>query len=85
MVAYGSLKFLAPQVQFLNRMAICFGICLLVMAAITAVKPLPQPIEFKQNTEIALETSKGARIAGMVVIALTLLLYIIFSPLVLAR
>jgi SSS family solute:Na+ symporter len=85
MVAYGALKFLAPNVQFLNRMAICFGICLLAMTAITLVKPLPQPVEFKKNTEIQLETSKGALIAGIVVVALTFLLYLIFSPLGIAR
>jgi SSS family solute:Na+ symporter len=85
MAAYGALKFLAPNVQFLNRMAICFGICLLAMTAITLVKPLPQPVECKKTTEIQLETSKGALIAGIVVVALTFLLYLIFSPLGIAR
>jgi SSS family solute:Na+ symporter len=84
-VSYGVLKVAVPQVQFLNRMAICFGLCLVVMAFITLVRPLAQPIEFKQNTSINLEGSKGAALAGIVVVIMTLILYVIFSPLVLAK
>jgi SSS family solute:Na+ symporter len=84
-VAYGALKFVAPQIQFLNRMAICFGLCLAVMALITAARPLAQPVEFKAQTTIALEGSKGAKLAGLAVIAVTLLFYVIFSPLGVAR
>jgi len=84
-VSYGVLKVAVPQVQFLNRMAICFGLCLAVMAFITLVRPLAQPIEFKHNTSINLESSKGALLAGIVVVIVTLILYVIFSPLVLAK
>jgi len=84
-VAYGALKFLAPNIQFLNRMAICFALCLIVMGLITAVKPLEKPIEFKANTTIALEQSKVAKLAGIAVVVLTLILYLIFSPLGFAR
>ncbi len=84
-VSYGVLKMAVPQVQFLNRMAICFGLCLAVMALITLARPLAQPIEFKQNTSINLESSKGAALAGIVVVIVTLLLYVIFSPLVIAK
>ncbi|HOK66835.1 MAG TPA: hypothetical protein PLV55_08475, partial [Anaerohalosphaeraceae bacterium] len=71
--------------NFLNRMAISFILCLLVMALITAAKPLAQPVEFRQNTTIQLHSSKGAAAAGVVVVVLTLLLYVIFSPLGLAK
>ena len=84
-VAYGALKIWMPDLQFLNRMAICFGLCLAVMTAITLIKPLKEPIEFKKNTDINLETSKGARLVGILVLACTLILYILFSPLVLAK
>ncbi|MBN1760893.1 MAG: sodium/solute symporter [Chitinispirillaceae bacterium] len=77
--AYGGLKIGAPQIQFLNRMAICFVLCITVMGLITVVKPLATPMEFKQNTNLNLEGSKGAFAAGMVVIGLTLILYFIFS------
>ncbi len=79
-IAYPALKFAAPDVNFLNRMAICFFLCLVVMTVITVAKPLAQPIEFKAKNVVALESSKGARTAGIGVIILTLLLYVVFSP-----
>lgn len=85
MIAYGLLKLALPNLQFLNRMAVCFALCLLVMGLITLAKPLPQPVEFKQKTSIALESSRTAKVAGMVVVAITLLLYVLFSPAVLVR
>jgi SSS family solute:Na+ symporter len=79
-VAYGLLKVAVPDIQFLNRMAVCFALCLIVMAGITLVKPLAEPVVFKQNTEIALETSGVAKIGGVLVIATALLFYFLFSP-----
>lgn len=79
-VSYGFLKFAVPQLQFLNRMAVCFGLCLAVMALITMIKPLAQPVEFKQNTKIELATSGRAKLAGGLVVAAVLLLYFLFSP-----
>lgn len=70
--------------NFLNRMAICFGLCLVAMTVITLVKPLPQPVEFHTKTELNLTASKGARLAGIVVIIITLALYVLFSPIGLA-
>ncbi len=84
-VSYATLKFAVPNLQFLNRMAVCFGLCLAVMTVMTLAKPMAQPIEFKANTSISLESSKGALWGGIVVIALTLLLYLIFSPLFVAK
>jgi len=71
--------------NFLNRMAICFGLCLAAMAIITAVKPLPQPIEFHTKTDLDLTSSGGAKLAGAVVIIITLALYVLFSPIGLAK
>jgi SSS family solute:Na+ symporter len=79
-VAYGALKLMVPELQFLNRMAVCFGLCLLVMTAITVVRPRAEPIVFEQNTEIALETSGLAKLAGILVVATALLFYFLFSP-----
>ena len=83
--AYGALKVAMPGIQFLNRMAICFVLCIVVMTIITLLKPLARPIEFKQNTTIALKTSKGAVLAGIGVVVITLVLYVLFSPLVFAK
>ena len=80
-VAYGLLKVAVPDIQFLNRMAVCFALCLIVMAGITLVKPLAEPIVFKQNTAIELETSGIAKIGGVLVIATAILFYFLFSPL----
>jgi len=79
-VAYGMLKVLVPDLQFLNRMAVCFALCITVMAAITIVRPSPEPVVFRHNTTIALESSRSAKIGGVLVVALTLLLYFLFSP-----
>jgi len=84
-VVYGILMQYVPGIQFLNRMAICFGLCLAVMAGMTWARPLPQPVEFPRQTSIELHTSRGAIIGGVIVIVLTVVLYIIFSPLGLAR
>ncbi|HET7039319.1 MAG TPA: sodium/solute symporter [Gemmatimonadales bacterium] len=85
MVAYGLLKLLVPNLQFLNRMAVCFGLCLLVMTAITVARPLAQPIEFRHNTTVALTSSRSAKVGGAAVVLVTLLLYVLFSPVGLAR
>jgi len=89
-VSYGGMYLLGrykigPEIQFLNRMAICFGLCLLVMTIIRVVKPLPEPIEFKQQTKLDLRSSRGAMIAGVVVVVITLTLYVLFSPIGLAK
>lgn len=94
MVVYGALKVVSLNRElmaipvmntlignFLNRMAITFGACLLVMLIITLIKPLKQSVEFKLNTKIELHTSNGAKIAGVIVVLITLLLYFLFSPL----
>jgi SSS family solute:Na+ symporter len=71
--------------NFLNRMAICFILCLVVMTIITIMKPLREPMQFELKTSIDVKSSKGAAIAGVFVILLTISLYILFSPLVLAK
>lgn len=76
---------IGPEIQFLNRMAICFGLCLVVMTIITLLKPLSQPIEFRQQSTLNLRSSNGAKIAGIVVIVITLVLYFLFSPIGLAK
>ncbi|MCS7089867.1 MAG: sodium/solute symporter [Verrucomicrobiota bacterium] len=78
--AYGLLKVLVPELQFLNRMAVCFAFCLGVMGIITAARPLPQPVEFKRQSTIALDTSRGAKFAGVLVVLITLGFYAFFSP-----
>lgn len=89
-VAYGGMYLMGrykigPDIQFLNRMAICLALCMVVMAIITVLKPLPEPIEFKQVSKLSLRSSNGAKIAGIVVVIITLALYFLFSPIGLAK
>jgi SSS family solute:Na+ symporter len=85
-VCYGGMYLLGrynigPEIQFLNRMAICFGINIVVMTIITILKPLDKPIVFEKKTSLDLKSSKGAFMAGIVVVIITLVLYFLFSPL----
>ena len=89
-VSYGGMYLMGrykvgPDIQFLNRMAICFGLCIAVMTIITLLKPLAEPVEFKQNSTLDLRSSSGAKIVGIVVVVITLALYFLFSPLGLAK
>jgi SSS family solute:Na+ symporter len=77
---YGLLKAFLPSIQFVNRMAFSFVLCLAVMALVTWVKPLPRPVQFEQRTKLDLRSSKSAKWGGLVVVGLTLLLYFLFSP-----
>ena len=70
--------------NFLNRMAICFALCLVVMYVIARVRPLAKPVEFEKKSDVDLKTSNGAKIAGIIVVIITLALYVLFSPIGLA-
>lgn len=80
-LCYVGLKLGAPDIQFLNRMAIVFGICMVLMYMATIFTPLKEPIVFEAKTEIELDTSKGAKVAGIICVLITLVMYVIFSPL----
>lgn len=75
---YGYLYLFHSGIPFLNRMAICFFAVLLVMGAITILKPLKEPVKLPTTDLIALESSKAAKVWGVVVVVATLILYAIF-------
>lgn len=66
------------DLAFLDAMGICFFGVLAVMWAIALVKPLAQPVVFSTNTTMNLEGCGSSKLAGGVVIVLTLILYWIF-------
>lgn len=68
----------AEQIAFLDRMAICFFIVLLVGIVLTLVSPMEKPVVLPENKEIELEGSKGAQLVGGLVIVATIALYIVF-------
>jgi len=89
-VTYGGMYMMGkykigPEIQFLNRMAICFVLCLAVMYAIAKIRPLKQPHVFEKKSDVDLQTSNGAKIAGIFVVVIVLALYVLFSPIGLAR
>ncbi|GAG75168.1 unnamed protein product, partial [marine sediment metagenome] len=77
---YGVLQFapVVSEMAFLNRMAVTFGVLILVMTIITLVKPLPEPKVITKTSDIDLTSSRVAKIGGAIVIAATVALYIIF-------
>jgi SSS family solute:Na+ symporter len=77
-IVYGILKIGAPSLAFLDRMAVCLFVILGLMAVITWLKPLAQPVVLPTQTRIQLESSPGAKTAGIAVVVVTLILYVIF-------
>jgi SSS family solute:Na+ symporter len=77
-ILYGALKYFAPNIAFLNRMAICFFVILSVLAIMTLLKPLPEPVTLPVNATMDMRTDRRTKIYGGVVILLTLTLYVIF-------
>ncbi len=75
---YGLLKLLVPSMAFLDRMALSFVCVLLVMAVITAVRPMSDAYELPTKTRIELTSSKLARGGGIAVVIATVVLYVIF-------
>ncbi len=63
------------NLAFLDAMGVCFFTVLAVMWLIAVLRPLPQPVVFATNTKLNLESCPVAKKAGLVVIAVTLLLY----------
>ncbi|MCG8555922.1 MAG: sodium/solute symporter [Proteobacteria bacterium] len=77
-ILYGALKVVLPQVAFLDRMAICFGVVLVVLAVLTAARPLKEPVVLPVNEDMDMTSTKGAKTFGGVVVVLTLILYAVF-------
>ena len=80
-IAYGLLQFFCNDIAFLNRMAITFATSLFVMLLLTLVKPLRQEIVMPENKKIKLESSFGAKLAGISVLVIAFAFYFIFSGL----
>jgi SSS family solute:Na+ symporter len=59
-------------------MALCFIILLIVLTLVTLIKPLKQPVQLPVNEKMDMTVSQGTKIFGWVVVALTVVLYVIF-------
>ncbi len=78
-ILYAILKWFTPwEIAFLDRMAICFFVIMIVLAVMTILRPLDKPVELPVNKDMKVESSRGAMVFGGVVVCLTLVLYAIF-------
>ncbi len=64
--------------SFLDRMALCFGIVIATLTVLRLVAPLPKPVDLPVNKDMDVTPSAGAKMAGGIVIVLTLVLYAVF-------
>ncbi|MBI9019477.1 MAG: sodium/solute symporter [Phycisphaerae bacterium] len=64
--------------SFLDRMAYCMIILVVVLAVLTLLFPMKDKVTMPHNVDMDMTSSKGAKIWGIVVCALTLVLYAIF-------
>ena len=75
---YGFLQWQFGDIAFLNRMAITFGVVILVMLLITLAKPMAEPKVMPVREEFDMRPTPSVVWLGVVVIAVTIGLYIIF-------
>lgn len=73
-----SLLLLVSRWSFLDRMALCFGIVVVVLTAMTLIAPLKQPVVLPVNAKMDVSPSRSAVGFGIVVCVLTVALYIMF-------
>jgi len=75
---YGFLHWQFGGIAFLNRMAITFGVVLLVMLFITLARPLAEPKVMPVRKEFDMKPTPSVVWLGGLVIVVTLALYVIF-------
>jgi solute:Na+ symporter, SSS family len=66
------------EMAFLNRMAVTFAAVLLIMGAITMIKPLKEPKELPVREDFDMRPSPSVLWLGIGVIVVTAILYVIF-------
>jgi SSS family solute:Na+ symporter len=65
--------------NFLNRAALVVITIALALAILTAVKPLKEPVKLPREGEIELRSSSIAKVGGVAVVVMTVVLYIVFA------
>lgn len=75
---YGFLQWQFGSIAFLNRMAITFGLILLIMLVITLVKPLKEPKVLPKREDFDMKPTPIVIWLGAIVILITLGLYAFF-------
>ena len=89
-VSYGAFKWVigdwlvsrgwwySGEIAFLDRMALCFFIVIITGIITTIVSPLKEPVVMPVNDKMDLRSSAGAKLCGVGVLIVTIVLYIIF-------
>jgi SSS family solute:Na+ symporter len=75
---YGLLLWALPHVAFLHHMMITFLVIAAFIVAVTTLRPMAVPNTPPPAPEIELESSQGAKLAGIAVVLATALLYLRF-------
>jgi SSS family solute:Na+ symporter len=75
---YGLLAWAWPDVAYLHRMLATLAALLAAMAAITLVRPLPQPRRLPVRADLDLQPSRPALVAGALVIAAVAAFFVVF-------
>jgi SSS family solute:Na+ symporter len=77
-VVFGVLKSAMPSLAFLDRMAVAFFIVLAILTVMTVVRPKTDADVLERTPSIELTSSRGAMLAGAVIVIATVMLYAIF-------
>jgi SSS family solute:Na+ symporter len=78
-IVYGFMHLFFGDMAFLNRMAITVGAIAVVLALMTLLAPLKEPITLPAQTKIELKSSRLAMALGGIVVIATVALYVIFA------
>lgn len=68
----------SDEMAFLDRMALCFFMVILIGVVLTVFKPLKEPVTMPVNDQIELVSSRGAQVVGIGVVVATIALYVMF-------
>ncbi len=68
----------SSEMAFLDRMALCFFLVVLVGVVVTLLHPLREPVKMPVNDQINLESSSAAKKWGVVTVVATIGLYLWF-------
>ena len=84
LIFFGNLPYflnagwVVTEIAFLNRMAITFIAIVIVLAVMTLMKPLEKGVEMPVRKEFDMRPTRSVAMLGTLVIAITLVLYVIF-------
>lgn len=85
-VVYGLANLLLPEIHYLYILGTLFMIDVILMWVIGKIKPLDQPFAFKEGqNKVDLTPWKYAKWGGAIVVICVLAMYLVFSPLGLAK